>query len=157
MAWPDSAMAVADSEKIMIIATCSDKGSWSTPVYYVFKEKLFYFFSNTESRHIIDAGIQIEKSGNNMIVGVSIFSDSPCFDDIKGLQMNGKIERISKQREAVIAARDYIKKFKINIGKKDGLQFIIQHFHASLYKFIPEIVYYMDNHIKFGLSKKIMP
>ncbi len=157
MAWPDSAVAVAGSGKVMTIATCSCKGPWSAPVYYVFKKKVFYFFSNSRSRHIIDAVIQIEKSENNIMAGVSIFSDSSCFDDIKGLQMNGRIERVLKQREAVAAAGDYIKKFKMDIGKKDALQFIIQHFHASFYKFIPEIVYYMDNRIKFGLSKKIMP
>lgn len=71
--------------------------------------------------------------------------------------MTGKIEPLLKQKEAVSATGEYIKKFRMNIKKKDGLQFILQHFHASFYKFIPETVYYMDNSIKFGFREKLMP
>lgn len=155
MSWPDSAVKLASSARVMTIATYSSgKGPWSAPVYYVHRRNFFYFFSNFKSRHISDTGIQIEKPGACSIVSASIFSDSTCFHNIKGLQMAGTIEPVPKQKEAVAAA-DYIKKFGINVGRQNKLEFIVQHFHATFYRFVPETVFFMDNSSEFGFKEKL--
>ena len=133
--WPDAAIKLVASARVMTIATySSEKGPWSAPVYYVLRNNFFYFFSKSKSRHISETIMQIEKSGTCSMVSASIFSDSTCFNNIKGLQMAGKIELIPKQKEAVAAAADYIKKFGINVGQQNGLKFIVQHFHATFYR-----------------------
>ena len=154
--WPDSAVKLIASVRVMTIATfSSDKGPWSAPVYYVFRKNFFYFFSNFRSRHISDTIMQIDKSEACPMASASIFSDSTCFHNIKGLQMSGKIEPVPKQKEAFAAAVDYIKKFGINVGRQNALKFIVQHFHASFYRFIPETVFFMDNSSDFGFRQKL--
>ncbi len=156
VSWPDSAVKLISSVRVMTIATYSlGKGPWSAPVYYVHRKDFFYFFSNFRSRHISDTGIKNEKPGACSIVSASIFSDSACFQNIKGLQMTGAIEPVPKQKEAVAAAADYIKKFGINVGQQNTLKFIARHFHASFYKFIPETVFFMDNSVEFGFREKL--
>jgi hypothetical protein len=47
-----------------------------------------------------------------------------------------------------------VKKFNINYDKKDILEFFHSRYKAMLYKFIPEIVYYMDNSLRFGSRER---
>ncbi len=156
--WPDSAVKLIESARVMTIATYSSvKGSWSAPVYYVCRKKIFYFFSNSKSRHIEDTGIQNGKAKKKLKVSASIFFDSCCFKKIKGIQMTGTIEQVLIQKHALAAAGNYIKKFGINVDKQDPLRFIVRHFHASFYKFIPESVFFMDNNLKLGLREELKP
>ena len=74
-------MDLIDSAKVMTIATGSENGAWSAPVYYHFFNKAFYFFSNPSSRHIIEA--LDTRTGT----AVSIFEDSEQFEDLKGARM----------------------------------------------------------------------
>ncbi len=154
--WPDSAVKLVASARVMTIATYSSgKGPWSAPVYYIFRNNFFYFFSKSKSRHISDTIMQVENSKACSMVSASIFSDSTCFHNIKGLQMAGEIVLIPKKKQAVAAAADYIKKFGINTGRQNGLKFIVQHFHATFYRFVPETVFFMNNYAEFGFREAL--
>ncbi|MEA2059186.1 MAG: pyridoxamine 5'-phosphate oxidase family protein [Thermodesulfobacteriota bacterium] len=158
-----SAKALAHSSKVMTIATCSVKGPWSAPVYYIFQNHCFYFFSSETARHIMDMCSYSRESDTPVSrtsrvkgdIAVSIFEDAPCFQRLKGLQMSGKVEKACMTKEAAAAASDYIKKYNLPFAGKEGLVLIKKKFNARFYRFFPEHVYYMDNTMGFGCRKKI--
>lgn len=158
-----SAKALALSSKVMTIATCSEKGPWSAPVYHIFKNSCFYFFSSETARHIKDV-FSYTRNGGPLdartfrvkgAAAVSIFEDAECFSALKGLQMSGHVEKAGMTKAAAAAAADYIKKYNLPFLGKKGLVLIKEKFKAQFFQFVPEQVYYMDNTMGFGFRKKI--
>lgn len=143
---------LASIMRVLTLATSLEQETWTAPVYYVFSNKKFYFFSNPDSRHIKDS--QGSKALNNL-VAASVFSDDTDFKNIKGLQMQGRIENVTNKKDALLRAMEYIGKFKIHYNTEDILEFFHSKYKARIYQFIPETVYYMDNSIKFGFREKI--
>jgi hypothetical protein len=104
-------------------------------------------------------------TSSEIMVAASIFMDDSKFSNIKGVQMRGKIEEISKtdnMGEVISLASAYIKKFGIPFNesggakdKIDALAFIRQHYRSQLYRFIPSEMIYMDNSIHIGFKQKI--
>ena len=124
---------------------------WSAPVYYIYKNRAFWFFSSPDSRHIIGA-----KHSSEMMVAASIFVDNDQFDRIKGVQMRGKIEEGKANDNPEVSS--YIKKFSIpfkGLNMKDALNFICKQYRSQLYRFIPTEMIYMDNSIHIGFKQKI--
>ncbi len=148
-----------DSMKVMTIATPWENGVWSAPVYYIYKNRAFWFFSSPDSRHITGA-----KHSSEMMVAASIFVDNEQFNKIKGVQMRGKIEEIKSSDKNDNTSKflpevsSYIKKFSIpfkGLNMKDALNFICKQYRSQLYRFIPTEMIYMDNSIHIGFKQKI--
>lgn len=135
--------------KVMTLATSSDQGSWSVPLYYVYKNRRFYFFSSPDSRHVRDA-LQ-----PNAVCGASLFADAPAIDRLRGIQMQGVVESVSMTPESLGAAGVYVKKFGIQVGGGNVLSFIKDRFRAKLYCFVARESYYMDNSAGFGSRKSV--
>jgi len=144
-----NAIDLASKMRVLTLATAFEQETWTAPVYYVFSNKSFYFFSNPDSRHIKDT----QKSAN--LIAASVFSDDTNFKNIKGLQMQGEIYKVENKKDAFLRAKEYIKKFRIGYKKEDILEFFYAKYKSRLYKFIPEIVYYMDNSQKLGTREKL--
>ena len=142
---------LASMMRVITLATYLKQEIWTAPVYYVFSNKKFYFFSNPDSRHIKEGLLKVSENQ----VSASVFSDDTDFKNIKGLQMQGKIVKVENKKDAVLRAMEYIKKFKINYNKEDIIGFFQKEYRARLYEFIPEIVYYLDNNKKFGSRERI--
>jgi len=140
---------VATSQKIMTLAVIWQGGAWSSPVYYLYWKKAFYFFSSPGARHIRGSR---QMDGR---AGASIFEDALCFDEIKGIQMNGSIEAVTVNRKGLAAAAAYLKRFAISHGKVDALTFIKQQYRASFYRFLPQGLIYMDNQVALGFKKEL--
>ena len=136
-----------ETSKVMSLATWDRDGPWSAPVYYVYSDPWFYFFSNPDARHI--KGIENQESS------VSIFRDDPCFSNLQGIQMSGKIQKASLDTKSIAVAKKYCSRFKIKARDAGILDFFLLKFHASLYRFEPDIVYYMDNTRGFGNRKRV--
>ncbi len=137
-----------NSGKVMTLATPWKEGAWSAPVYYLYANKCFYFFSAPDSRHILGA--------ENGRAGASIFEDSESFRDIRGIQMRGKIEKVSGNKEAALAALKYMKRFGITYDGKAPLKFIKENYRALFFRFVPEKILYMDNRVKIGFKKEVI-
>jgi uncharacterized protein YhbP (UPF0306 family) len=137
----------------MTIATASENNAWAAPVYYVSAKSLFYFFSNPESRHIKETRL----SGQ---AACAIYAQSASWEDLCGIQMTGHITQVKTVTDAAAAIREYIAKFPLiqsffsNV-KNLTLSSFARKFNAKLYCFHPELIYYMDNSIKFGHRKEI--
>jgi uncharacterized protein YhbP (UPF0306 family) len=147
--WMVNIEQMATSQKVMTLAVIWQGGAWSSPVYYFYWRKSFYFFSITDSRHI--KGSQ-QMDGR---AGCSIFADALSFDEIQGIQMQGRIELVKKNREGLAAAVAYLKRFAISHGKVDAMTFIKQQYRASFYRFVPHGLIYMDNRVAMGFKKEL--
>lgn len=140
---------MATSQKVMTLAVSWQGGAWSSPVYYLYWKKAFYFFSSTDSRHIRGS----QQTGGR--AGASIFVDALSFDEIQGIQMQGYIEHVKKNGKGLAAAAAYLKRFAISHGKVDALTFIKQQYRASFYRFVPHGLIYMDNRVAMGFKKEL--
>ena len=147
------AVDLIDSQTTMTLATASNAGAWTAPVYYVFFQGGFYFFSGPRSRHILD-GLSSRESA------ASIHLSSDKWQDIRGVQMSGEIVNVPIGREAAQALRKYLKKFPFcreffSFSGPLKLEHFIGKFNVELYKFQPDSVYYTDNRVSFGSRELI--
>ncbi len=129
--------------RVMTIAVSDNDIPWSTPVYFVFHDNRFYFFSNENARHI-------KYAKDKKTVSVSIFHDSDQMDLIFGFQMSGLLEEVSKKTLYLLLVKKYVTKF--NFLKKvfgsqviENKHFFLEKFKSHLYCFKPNIIFLSDN------------
>ncbi len=150
----------ASTMQVMTLATFYRQETWTAPVYYIFSDKRFYFFSNPDSRHIREAFYSQQSqtsedaSGSKNKIAASVFLDDKDFKNIKGLQMQGRIIKVENRKEAILNSFEYVKKFKINYNNENIIEFFHDKYKAKLYKFIPDTLYYMDNSQGFGFRER---
>ncbi len=143
--------------RVMTLAVSDNDIPWSSPVYFVFHDNRFYFFSNENSRHI-------QYAENQKIISASIFKDSDQMDLIFGFQMSGKLEKISKKALYLTIVKIYVAKFSFlkqifGPGIIENKDFFLEKFKSHLYCFNPDIVFLSDNskttdkRLKIDLSK----
>jgi len=146
--WMASFEQMATSQKTMTLAVIWKGGAWSSPVYYLYWKKRFYFFSSTNSRHIKGS----QQMGGR--AGASLFVDALSFEKIQGVQMQGNIEPVRNNSKGLAVAVAYLRRFAISPGKVDALTFIKQQYRASFYRFVPHGLIYLDNRVAMGFKKR---
>ena len=97
----EKARRLINETRVMTLSVCRDDIPWSSPVYFVFHDFGFYFFSNENSKHIKDAEDQKSASA-------SIFQDSDQMGEIFWFQIAGWIEAISKMDKNLRIVKKYI-------------------------------------------------
>lgn len=140
-------------QSTMAIATAKDNMAWTAPVYYVLKNPSFYFFSDPKSRHIQESQYSNQASA-------SIYPFVSTWREIKGIQMSGHIEPLLAGLEAIQVIRAYLKKFPFTKdffepGQSVNLKTFRKRFKVRLYRFSPDLVYYLDNRVRFGFRAEI--
>lgn len=136
--------------KVMTLATSSDQGPWSVPLYYVYRNRGFYFFSSPDSRHVRDA---LEP---HALCGASLFADASAVDRLRGIQMQGVVESVSMTPESLAAAGAYVTKYGVQVSGGNVLAFIRGRFRAQFYRFVARESYYMNNSAGFGSRKSVI-
>jgi len=139
----DKAKHLINETRVMTLAVSDKDIPWSAPVYFVFHDNRFYFFSNKKSRHI-------EYAKNQKIISASIFQDSDHMDQIFGFQMSGILEKVSKKTFYLTIVRKYVTKFsflKQIFGPQiiENKDFFLEKFKSQLYCFVPDKVFLSDN------------
>ena len=129
--------------RVMTLAVSNSDIPWSSPVYFLFHNNAFYFFSNKSSRHI-------KYAENKKIIAASIFQDSDKIDQIFGFQMSGKLEKISQSPLYLLIVKKYIAKFnflKQIFGSQiiDNKHFFLEKFKSHLFGFYPDQIFLSDN------------
>ncbi len=129
--------------RVMTLAVSENDIPWSSPVYFVFHDNGFYFFSNENSRHI-------QWAKDPKIISASIFQDSDRMDQIFGFQMSGSVKTISNKALFVRIVQKYVAKFnflKQIFGPQiiENKDFFLEKFKSQLYCFHPDIVFLSDN------------
>ena len=135
-------------QSAMTVATARGGASWAAPVYFVFHGACFYFFSSPESRHI-------QESMESGCASAAIHPEVSTWQEIRGIQMDGRIEAVLKNLEAVAVIAKYLKKFSFtrqffNQDQPFTMETFSERFKVGLYKFTPGTMYYLDNSIDFG-------
>ena len=139
--------ALVRQARVMTLGTADPETRvpWTAPVYFIFRSKKFYFFSNPKSRHI--RHIQFAK---DPLCSACVFADSPRVDGLEGVQMGGKCLPCRGAAEAVKTAAAYAAKYGICVKGESPIDYFVSVFHASLYAFIPEDICFMNNSTGFG-------
>lgn len=142
-----------DRVSTMTLATSGLNSAWAAPVYFVYQEGKFFFFSKPDSRHI-------EEAMASGFAAAAIHATAESWQHIRGLQMAGVIRKSGIGLNAISAVQAYLKKFPFTKEffkdeQQMDLKAFITRFKVSLYHFTPERVYYQDNQIRFGFREEI--
>ena len=137
----------------MTLATARKDVAWAAAVYYVFFKSAFYFLSDPKSRHIQEA-LQSGQTSS------AIHASAATWKEIQGLQMTGGIEPVEGGLEALQVLKEYLKKYPFTkefFGKNASLDLnnFGERFGVKLYKFVPALVYYLDNQICFAFREVV--
>jgi uncharacterized protein len=133
--------------RAMTLATTGEKGPWAAPVYYLYRDNMFYFFSSPDSQHIQD--------GKDQRCAAAVFSTHSNMEKLSGLQMSGTVRQQKTGIRAAAVAGAYARRFGITVSGSDPLGFFLDAFHARLYFFLPDLIYHMDNQQGFGCREVI--
>ena len=141
-------------QNTMTLSTAVKDVAWAAPVYYTNLAFTFYFFSDPASRHI-------QEGLTSHQVAAAIFHQSSTWKEIRGIQMSGALHPLSPGIESVKALRAYLKKFSFTVeffgtGEKLDLDGFAKRFRVRLYRFRPDLLYYMDNRIRFSFRERLV-
>ena len=147
------ALELINDQTTMTLATSDNEGPWAAPVYYCYLKNVFYFFSDSKSRHIRES-ISIGS------LAAAIFAQASTWQGIRGIQMSGKIKQVRPGLKAVEVIRAYLKKYPFTKeffkpGIKPDLETFTSNFKVRLYRFTPTYMLYIDNGIKFGFKQEV--
>lgn len=140
-------------QSTLTIATAHGNISWAAAVYYVNRGFNLYFFSDPSSRHIQESLSSGQASG-------AISVPASTWQDIRGIQTSGIINLVPPGLESIQSLRAYLKKYPFTRDFFDSdqalsLSAIMKRFKVRLYRFQPSIMYYLDNHIRFGFKERV--
>lgn len=140
-------------QSTMTIATADDKTAWAAPVYYVNIDYEFYFFSESDSRHI-------RESQASQQAAAAIFEQDFNWRNIRGVQMSGKIIPVGLGIKAGKMIAAYLKKFAFvqDFFQPDEpvtLEAFASRFKAQFYYFSANRIVYLDNQVAFGFRQEI--
>lgn len=130
----------------MTLATIAEDGQpHSAPVYFAASRDLrFYFFSAPSSRHSQDLE-------HDPRAAASIYPECAGWQDIRGLQMEGKVQAVEPGAEWDKAWSLYADKFPFVSELKE---IVAQN---RMYVFIPTWVRWLDNRRGFGYKEEWAP
>jgi uncharacterized protein YhbP (UPF0306 family) len=140
-------------QNTMTLSTAVKDVAWAAPVYYANLALTFYFFSDPGSQHIQEALASRQAAA-------AIFHQSSTWKEIRGIQMSGALHPLSPGLESLRALRAYLKKFPFTLeffgsGETLDLDGFAKRFRVRLYRFQPDLFYYMDNRIRFSFRERI--
>ena len=147
------ALDLIHQESTMTLATAQDNATWAAPVYYVFHDCVFYFFSKPQSRHILQAA-------TNDSVSAAIHAFADTWQGIKGIQMSGHIRNVRPGITDIAPIKAYLKKFPFTKelfepGQALDLAGFTERFKVKFYRFEPDRVFYLDTRIRFGFRAEV--
>lgn len=135
------------AHNVMTIASCHENIPWAAAVFYASDEFDLYFFSSPKSRHGVNMAA-------NAVVSAAIHEDYHDWRAIRGIQLEGRAERLRSLKlqarfwEVYLKKFPFVKQFFQAGGVRDVLQAKLSG--IRLYRIVPHTVYYIDNSRGFG-------
>lgn len=144
-----------DHSRYLSLATVSNDKPWSAAVYFVRRDGRFYFFSSPEARHSGQIAV-------NPRAAATISSAGDGWEDIRGVQMSGRVRAVRSPAEKGSAIRSYLDKFPFVRTFIASQQFRSRMFSGELldlhlFCFEAEEAFYQDNRLGFGRRYPIPP
>ena len=135
------------SHNVMTIASCHGNVPWAAAVFYASDGFTLYFLSNPKSRH----GTNIAA---NAKVGAAIHEDCHDWRAIRGIQLEGRAERLRTIGQQAQFWKVYEKKFPFvkEFFRPGSMREMLSTKVAGIrfYRIVPSQVYYIDNSKGFG-------
>lgn len=144
-------LAYLATHNVMTIASCDQNVPWAAAVFYASDEFDLYFFSNPKSRHGLNMAA-------NSIVSAAIHEDYSDWRAIRGIQLEGRAERLRSLKlqahfwEVYLKKFPFVKQFFSLGGQAGSIADILKGKLAGvrLYRIVPHAVYFIDNSKGFG-------
>ena len=92
------------THNVMTIASCDRNVPWAAAVFYASDEFDLYFFSNPKSRHGVNMAA-------NAVVSAAIHEDYSDWRAIRGIQLEGRAERLRSLKHQARFWEVYLRKF----------------------------------------------
>ena len=148
---PDRAAEALDylaSHHVMTLATNGSGGPWAAAVFYINDGFTLNFLSSPHSRHGVDLAA-------NPRCAAAIHEDYPDWPDIKGIQLEGAVRRLSGADRVAAIAR-YAKKFPV--VRPDRAPELIRSALARIawFELAPDRCFLIDNSEGFGHRDEIV-
>lgn len=141
-----------ETHNVMTIASCQENVPWAAAVFYASDEFDLYFFSNPKSRHGVNMAA-------NSVVSAAIHEDYHDWRAIRGIQLEGRAERLRSLKLQARFWEVYLKKFPFvkQFFQAGGLRDVLQAKLTGirLYRIVPNTVYYIDNSRGFGRRDRL--
>ena len=132
---------------VMAIASCHENVPWAAAVFYASDNFDLYFLSNPKSRH----GTCI---AHNARVSAAIHEDYSNWREIRGIQLEGRAERLTSIKLQARFWNVYGKKFPFvkEFFRPGSVREMLSTKVTGirLYRIVPSQVYYIDNSKGFG-------
>lgn len=136
-----------DSHHVMTLATHGPDGPWAAAVFYAREGGALYFLSAPTTRHCRN----IEHDPQ---VAAAIQEDYAHWKEIKGIQIEGKVARLSgadRDHAAAVYARKF--EFMHPLRIPSALAVALQK--IAWYRLTPTAAYFIDNSRGFGKREQI--
>ena len=148
-----SILEYLETHNVMTIASCVKDVPWAAAVFYASDGLDLYFFSKPRSRHGVNMAANAE-------VSAAIHEDYNNWREIRGIQLEGRAERLRGLKMQARFWKVYTKKFPFvkeffREGSKremGEMREAVQRKLAGirLYRIVPLAVWYLDNSRGFG-------
>lgn len=129
----------------MTLGTCAEDLPWSAAVYYASDDLRLYFFSDPNSRHCANLR-------RNPAVSAAIHENWKDYRDIRGLQLEGRVEALPVT-DLPAALNVYVGKFpfvKDFLTPEGWFRIGGKVVGARFYRLLPSRLYLLDNRKGFS-------
>lgn len=136
-----------DAHSTLALACADESGPWTAPVYFARHEGVLYFFSSPGSRHSL-AFTRDPRAGG------AVYGVYAGWRDIRGVQLSGRVEPVTRLDEKSRATAAYLAKFAFAAPILEGAHGLIRG-KVRLYRFVPDRVLYLDNAMGLGERESV--
>jgi uncharacterized protein YhbP (UPF0306 family) len=145
----DRALDYLAVHRVVTLATQGPEGLWAADVFYVNDGFDLYFISSPTSRHGSNLAAQPQ-------VAATVHEDYLDWREIKGIQLEGTVEQVSKAEEAGVLAL-YGRKFPVVANLASAPAPIAAAFaKVRWYKLAAARAYFIDNSAGFGHRDQVL-
>jgi uncharacterized protein len=141
-----------ESHHTMTLGTCFQDVPWAATVFYASDDLKLYFFSVPDSRHC-------QNLAANPRVAATIQEDYKNWQEIKGIQLEGRVTLVDslaeKAKAMAVYARKYPEVIKLFTNPSSGV-FYQAFLKVKFYCVVPEKVFYIDNAQGFGKRQELV-
>jgi hypothetical protein len=143
----EEALAYLAGHNVMSLATSGADGPWSAAVFYASEGFALYFVSAASTRH----GRNLEADPR---AAATIQEDYGEWREIKGLQIEGRVERVAEADRARIASL-YAEKFPATRPDRAPPEIAAALARIGWYRLVPSRVLFIDNARGLGHREEV--
>jgi len=143
----DQALAYITDHNVATLATRGEQGPWAAAVFYVSNGFTLTFLSSPTSRHAGD----LEADPR---CAAAIHEDYKDWPAIKGLQLSGRVHRLSGSKKVSAIVR-YGAKFPVVRAEHAPALIRVALEKVAWYELSPERCFFIDNSLGFGHRDEI--